>query len=443
MADLVDVPIGEIVELLVEVGHRLHLADNEYVQDALAAALVSSEYPESMLRNSYAALPFSFAEAALWDLVDSRIGREYLDGWVERTKPDGRKMRIRAFGARAVHIPAGNGALIAAITIIRNAITKGDAIIKAPSNDPLTAVAIARTIADVAPDHPVTKHLTVAYWKGGDARVEDVLYKPNQVEKIVAWGGMAAVKHVSGYIQPGLELIALDPKRSATIIGSAAFDSDDSMHDVARRIALDVGVANQEACANARTVYVESGTDAEGIGQANALGELVFDAIQALPEHVSMPVRRFDRELRDHLDAARLAGDDWYKVIGADGNEGGVVVSQIDEPVDFAPLLSGRVVNLVPIDHIDDALVGINAFTQTVGVYPDELKTQLRDVLPLYGAQRLTSLGYACHVDPAMPQDAIEPLRRMCKWIVDDHCDSSVLPLMSDIPPVEELLNLT
>jgi hypothetical protein len=51
------------------------------------------------------------------------------------------------------------------------------------------------------------------------------------------------------------------------------------------------------------------------------------------------------------------------------------------------------------------------------------LKRQLRDQLPLFGAQRLVSLGYACHVTAAMPQDAIEPLRRMCKWIVDEECD--------------------
>jgi 4-hydroxybenzoate polyprenyltransferase len=43
-------------------------------------------------------------------------------------------------------------------------------------------------------------------------------------------------------------------------------------------------------------------------------------------------------------------------------------------------------------------------------VYPDSLKERLRDVLPLFGAQRLTSLRYACSVSFAMPQDALEPL---------------------------------
>jgi hypothetical protein len=41
----------------------------------------------------------------------------------------------------------------------------------------------------------------------------------------------------------------------------------------------------------------------------------------------------------------------------------------------------------------------------------------------LHGAQRLVSLGYAAHPSVALPQDAIEPVRRMVKWIVDESCD--------------------
>ena len=69
----------------------------------------------------------------------------------------------------------------------------------------------------------------------------------------------------------------------------------------------------------------------------------------------------------------------------------------------------------------------VNAYTQTIGIYPESLKRQLRETLPLFGAQRLTSLGYACSVAIAMPQDAIEPIRRMCKWIVDEECDPEVV----------------
>jgi hypothetical protein len=97
-------------------------------------------------------------------------------------------------------------------------------------------------------------------------------------------------------------------------------------------------------------------------------------------------------------------------------------------------MLSGRVANLVPVASLERVTAAVTAYTQTVGVYPESLKETLRDILPLYGAQRLTSLGYACHVSVAAPQDAIEPVRRMCKWIVDETCDPDVVFPMWRLP---------
>jgi hypothetical protein len=146
----------------------------------------------------------------------------------------------------------------------------------------------------------------------------------------------------------------------------------------------------------------------------------------SLPPVVSTPPRYPNRELLDHLEASRMA-DDFYRVIGGEQREGAIVVSQFDEPVDYSPMLSGRVANVVPVDSIDKVAAAVNAYTQTIGIYPESLKRQLRNTLPLFGAQRLTSLGYACGVAVAMPQDAIEPIRRMCKWIVDEECDPDVV----------------
>jgi len=435
MADLQAVPFDEILDVLEALGRALVFESNAYIQEAYEAGLVAANYPPSILRNSYLGLPFAFARDAVRELAETRVGIDHLEGWVPRTLSDGREIRVRAFGARTLHIPAGNGGIVSAITLIRSAITRGDAIIKAPSNDPLTAMAIARTLRDVAPDHPLTRHVTVAYWKGGDEALESQLYRPEHIEKIVAWGGFASAKHVARYIQPGLELISLDPKRSTTIIGPEAFADDATLDEVATRAACDIGVANQEACASARVLYVLSGTDAEGIARANRLGERIYRALLELPPAISTRPKTFDRELRDHLNASRLS-DDFYRVIGGEDDEGAIVVSQLGEPVDFAALLSGRVANLVPVDDIDEVTRAVTAYTQTVGIYPESLKRALRDRLPLHGAQRLTSLGYACHVTPAMPQDAIEPVRRMCKWVVDEECDPErVAPMWRLAPP--------
>jgi hypothetical protein len=427
LRDVHEIPFDEIVDYLAELGPLLELDRNPHLQEAMACSEEWADLTPPLMRSSYEQLPGLFAAEAIREIAEQTIGIRYLEGWVAEPMSDGRKAAIRAMGARTVHIIAGNSPLIAALSIIRNAIVRSDAIVKTPSNDPLTAPAIARTMGEMAPDHPVTRHLSVAYWKGGDAAIEDPLYQPRHIEKIVAWGGLASVKHVIGYVQPGLELISLDPKRSATIIGAEAFASEDTLRDVARRAATDVGALNQLGCVNARVIYVVSGTDANGVERANALGQAIYEELQLLPSAVSTKAKHFDPELRASIDALR-ATPDWYRIHGGAEGEGAVIVSQLDEPVEFHRSLSGRVANVVPIADPADALSAINASTQTVGIYPEALKTELRDVLPLYGAQRLVSLGYAADPHLALPQDAIEPVRRMAKWIVDESCEQ-VAPL--------------
>jgi hypothetical protein len=429
MADLYALSFDEILDVLEALGNALDFDTNMHMQEAYEASMVANVLPAEMMRNSYHVLRPLFTREHVLEVAETQVGLDYLNGWVGHQLADGRQLRVRAFGSRVLHIPAGNGGLVSAVTILRSVITRSDVIIKAPSNDPLTAIAIARTLADVAPDHPITKHLAVGYWKGGDLTVEEALYQPQHIEKIVAWGGLASVKHVTRYIQPGLELIALDPKRSATIIGAEAFTDEATMRDVAQRAAVDIGVANQEGCANARVIYALSGTDDDGLAKANKLGEMIYHELTALPPFISTPSVYPNRDLFENLESSRMA-DDFYRVYGGEQREGAIVVSQFDGPVDYSPMLSSRVANIVPVDTIDQVTRAVNAYTQTIGIYPESLKHELRDTLPLFGAQRLTSLGYACSVAIAMPQDAIEPIRRMCKWIVDEECDPEiVIPL--------------
>ena len=422
MADLYDLSVGDIAAFLGEVGKRLVLSKNEYLREALENLSLVSDITRPLLEASYSDMPHMFDAEMVREVADFQIGIRYLDGWCETRMANGLRVSMRAFGARALHIVAGNSPLLSAMSIIRNAVTRSDGIIKLPSNDPLTSLAIARTMAEVDATHPVTRHLSVAYWKGGDTAFEERFYTPANIEKILAWGGFASVKHVTKYIQPGLELISLDPKRSATLIGREAFENAEMTQDAALRLATDIGALNQLGCVNARVIFVASGTDAAGLARANHFGDLVRKSMSELPTRVSTPAKRFDPELRAEIDALRL-NPDFYKVIGCDGNNGGMIVSQLSEPVDFYPKLSGRVGNIVPVDDEQEALAFMNSYTQTIGIYPEKLKERVRDALALHGGQRIVSLGYATSGHPGMPQDGIEPIRRMVKWIVDEGSD--------------------
>jgi Acyl-CoA reductase (LuxC) len=434
LEELEELSLDEIIDYLVELGEHLDLATNPYIQDALVRN-AGGLYTEAILTTMFRAMPMMLQRDIIEEFIDCNIGRRYLEDWVSTELSD-RTLHVRAFGARTVHVLAGNAPTIAMQTVLSNAVTRSDAIVKLPGNDPWSGVAIARTMIDMAPEHPLTRHVTFAYWRGGDEVVESRLYDPRHIEKIVAWGGYHSMRSIRKYLVPGLDLIALDPKLSASIIGRAAFESEAGFSAAARGAAADVGYFNQTGCVSARTLYVESGTDEAGIDRLNRFGGRVFAELQALPAAISSPHPSFAPDLRTDLAAVRDSDD--YRVFGGYESEGAVIVSQSRQSVDFADRLDCRVANLVPIDRIEQALERLNTYTQTVGVYPDQLKHEIRGACAIRGAERIVSLGHATAAGLAGPHDAIEPLSRMVRWVRDDtqdHAGGLVMPpdVLSDL----------
>ena len=112
---------------------------------------------------------------------------------------------------------------------------------------------------------------------------------------------------------------------------------------------------------------------------------------------MSTPAKHFDPELRANLDALKTAPD-FYRVIGGVNGEGAVIVSQLDEPVEFHRSLSGRVANLVPVDDPRDVLPAINAYTQTMGY------TQSHSSASCARTWRFTALSGSCRSDTRRPE---------------------------------------
>jgi hypothetical protein len=421
LADLYDLSFDDILDYLEALGERLDINSNEHMQRARELTYDATPLPRALVDLGYSGFNTFFQRDKIRQIAEKSVGLDYLEGWVEHRLIDGMILKVRAFGSRTLHIVAGNGPGLGLITLARCAISRSDCIIKAPSNDPFTNAALAMTMCDMAPDHPITKHFAVAYWRGGDAAVEDTLYQPHNIEKIIAWGGFAGIKHVTKYIQPGLELISLDPKTSISVVGPEALDDDQQMKEAAYRLAIDVGGANQAGCSSSRVVYVLTGSHQDGVERVSELGRLVYQSIMDLPPTFSTMPKSYDKELKAHVDGLRF-DDEWYDVIGGERGEGAIIVSKLPRKVDFAAYLADRTANFVAVESIDDILLGIDAYTQTIGVWPESLKAQLENVVPLYGAQRLVTLGNALYNGPliGLAHDAMQPVRQMCKWIANE-----------------------
>jgi hypothetical protein len=431
LSDLQALPVDRIIDFLAALGPRLVTDRNPYLSQAFELALGAGGLTESVLRCVYEQLPGLFERRKLDNMIEGTVGKAYLDGWVEKGTPGRSTLRVRAVGTRQLHITAGNVPVVAAYTVIRTALTKSDCLIKSPSNDPLTANAIVRTMIDMDPEHPVTKHFAVAYWKGGDDVMDSSICRTSRIDKITAWGGMASMKHIQKYLVPGLDLVAMNPKLSISIVGKEALASEEAMAEAAQGLAVAAGRLNQTACSSTRVVYVESGTDDASIERLVALGKKYYDAVQTLPPHLSTPAPRPDRNLQAELDSIEME-DDFYWVKG-DTIKGGVIVSRFEGKVDFSDQLNNRIVNLVPLADLTKLYEWCDDQTQTVPIYPESLREKMRDGLALRGVQRIVPL--AVNIDrekateefdaPGLPHDGIEPMRRMVRWVIDQSSQPS------------------
>lgn len=423
--------IDDIIDFLIELGKRLDVRTNPHLRWALDLNGVFSDMPRHLSEFSYSEFMGDnglLSRASLEAAVNT-VGREYLEGWYTTNHHTGRVVGVRAVGVPTVHVVAGNAPGVTMMTFARNALIRGYAIVKIPSNELGAAIALARTLHDMAPDHPLTKSWSALYWKGGDEAFESKLYHPRHIDRIVAWGGFASVKHIAKYVRPGLDLITFDPKISRAVLGPEALQDEGAMNEAARRLAADVGYLNQIGCASARLAYVRCDTDAASLAKLKSFAEKVYAEIQALPAAISSAATHMDSELAAKIEALEMLDDD-YHVIGGD-KRGGVIVSLNGEQVEFADDLNHRIVNIVPIPDYDTPLRLITRDVQTVGVYPESLRDELRLPFALAGVQRLTSLGYMLDYQVfALPHDGNEALRRMATWVMSEDCLSNSVPTL-------------
>lgn len=229
-------------------------------------------------------------------------------------------------------------------------------------------------------------------------------------DKIVVWGGDSAVANAAHYAGPGLELISFDPKNSISFIGHEAFESDHALREAAEAAATDATLHNQDACSASRFQFVEGSIDEADQFCSILVGQLNVERTKAAAQSSPVPP-----DVREEIDALRSM-EDYYRVWGRYDGTGMVV--RTDEPVGFYPV--GRVVNVIPVPSLGDAIKYVNAATQTVGIYPASRRPQYRDALCNAGVQHVTSLGSAGISRVGVPHDGFYPIARFLRWSRDD-----------------------
>jgi hypothetical protein len=194
------------------------------------------------------------------------------------------------------------------------------------------------------------------------------------------------------------------------MIGSEAFHSPESLAAVADLAGYDATLMNQSACVSSRIQFVEG--DTEQIARYCAALQLELGRERRTASTVGPKI---DAAVREEIEMLRGL-EPLYQVWGNFDGRG--IVIRSDEPVDFHP--DGKIVNVVPVKSLEEAVRFANVATQTVGVFPPERKLELRDALAAQGVQRIVSLGAAAGPAPGLPHDGFYPLQRLVRWVNDE-----------------------
>ena len=136
---------------------------------------------------------------------------------------------------------------------------------------------VARAIAAVAPEHPLARHTSIAYWRGGDPDVETRLFEPGAFDRVVVWGSTATVQSVARRAASA-DLVIMRPRHALSLLGAGAAEDDETL----ARAAADSVVADQQACMSS-LVHVVEGSPTVADDYAGRLAELLARWDEQLP----------------------------------------------------------------------------------------------------------------------------------------------------------------
>jgi long-chain-fatty-acyl-CoA reductase len=334
----------------------------------------------------------------VYDMLESEIGDPYLlDEWLPRktvylhAEPRG----------KVTHIMVGNIPMAGLFSIVRSVMTKNMTIAKLPKRDAVTSLLFALSFIANAPDHPITKSLTVAYWEPGSTIEDEIL---DMSDVVCAWGHETSIEPIKKRIRYGTEFVEFGPKRSLHLVGKDAADLD----YVAMKAAYDISIYDQVACFSPQETFCEANT-AEYV---EALGRWLDINLKRMPKS---PVSA-DEKAAVARTRRESAFRGWEVITPEDGGTGWTIVVT-DGPCRIAAHPLSRTMFVHPVESLQEAIPFTDKHTQTIAIYPPERAMELADELAWRGIARITEVGRAGRPRPGFAHDGMFPLARLIRYV--------------------------
>lgn len=419
LLELARTPVAEVLAFVDAIGEALRSGSRE-AREAGALLAATSLVTDRAHHAFLAQLPSLFDGAAVGRMIESEIGTASLDAWREagEVPVPGMTARLaglhcetppalRALPTRQLHLTSGNAPVVPVVSLLWAWATKGACVVKPAAEAAALVVALGTALRDTDPSHPLARHTTLAYWRGGDREVETTLLADGAFDRRVVWGSTETIRSVTAR-GGGTDTVVMGPRFSLSMIGSALIRTDPE--GAARRAAVDSLIANQAACTSSLLHVVECDA-ATADDYARTLARVLAEWDAALPHRPSRQVQGHLVRLRRGL----LGTGRWH--VNGDWPEVSSAVVRVDGAFDLAHHPGSRLVLVHAVDDLRRALPLLGPAVSTVGVAPEETRLALRDAVAACGVDSVVPLGAAEQGYAGRPHDGMRVLNRLVRWV--------------------------
>jgi hypothetical protein len=380
---LVHLPLEEILTSIDQVVARLLDPASPARQEAEAYLPEETGLSPAMIRHTLPLIFHDYRAEKLAALLDEELGdRRCLDAFVAQ----GGKTR-RAYGpVLTAHVLAGNLPGAGLDGVIFSLLVKSAVLAKTSSSSAFLPTFFARTLAEVHP--ALGACLAVTTWPGGSVSLEELAF--SQAEVVVASGNDDSLCAIRRRVHG--RFLGYGHKISFSLIDKGSLTD---AQPLARRVAYDVALFDQQGCLSPQLLYVEAG-GAVSPQQFAALLAAELAAWQTtLPRgRVSAEASTAIRRARDEAEWQALAGKDVVLYASAAGTDW-TVIYDADPTFLPSPLFRTIRVKAVPsLLQLSDILTPWRSYLEAVGVAltPERLPI-VTELLGKAGVSRICPLG--------------------------------------------------
>ncbi|MBW1793741.1 MAG: hypothetical protein JRJ38_04830 [Deltaproteobacteria bacterium] len=388
-------PVDRIIELFDEFGFRL--------MDRRLS--IHGDYPNSGI----AYIAGWCRKSNLVSLLQSAFQSRYvLDRFVDSEAKTDRSYRAHSRGL-VVHWMAGNVPTLGFLSLIQGVLTKNANLIKpaSGSNDLLAQLLFVLSTAkegEPQSGRDLVKSMAVVRYDRNRKDIGAAISKEADVR--VFWGGDDSVATMRALpTKLHTRDLVFSNKTSFMAIDNGSLETMD-MEAIARRVAMDISVFEQKACASPHTLFLET-EDASVVQQfALCLKEALSRALASIPKTIpSQNEISAVLNLRAQYDMFHQA---WY----SEGTEFSILS---DDYFQLGPPIGNRTIYLRKIDNLQKLTELITPQVQSVGILAKpETFERVTALFSEKGVHRFTNIGAITHFE--VPWDGYILPQYLVRW---------------------------